>query len=175
MRKSSDGTTHCARMGCKHRNMSNERGCSCVVPRMRGMWIRRAWDLLGEGVNAFIDDEALTRGAAIAFYAATAIAPTLFIAITIASFGFGRDAARSAIASQLSHLMGHESAALLQLAIRNAQGTSTGIISGIIGVLTLILTASGVFGEMEDALNVIWRGRGAGRVPRRACAGRGVR
>ncbi len=141
---------------------------------MRGLWIKQLWGLLGEGLNAFIDDEALTRGAAIAFYAATAIAPTLFIAITIASFGFGRDAARGAIAYQLSHLMGHESAALLQLAIRNARGTSTGIIGGIVGVLTLILTASGVFGEMEDALNIIWRAPRKGSVLRRLLRGRVV-
>ncbi len=145
-----------------------------VVPRMRGTWIRTLWSLLGEGIDAFIADEALTRGAAIAFYAATAIAPTLFIAITVASLGFGRDAARSAIAYQLSHLMGQQSAALLQLAIHNARGTSTGILSGIVGALTLILTASGVFGEMEDALNVIWRAPRKGSVLRRLLRGRAV-
>src|SRR5689334_6829204 len=46
---------------------------------MRGTWFSTLWSLLVEGVNAFIEDEALTRGAAIAFYIVTAIAPTLFI------------------------------------------------------------------------------------------------
>ncbi|HEY4941953.1 MAG TPA: YihY/virulence factor BrkB family protein [Rhizomicrobium sp.] len=141
---------------------------------MRGTWIGRLWDLLGEGIDAFIADEALTRGAAIAFYAATAVAPTLFIAVTVASLGFGQEAARGAIAYQLSHLMGHESAAVLQLAIHNARGTPTGILSGIVGLLTLILTASGVFGEMEDALNVIWRAPRKGSVLRRLLRGRAV-
>ncbi len=141
---------------------------------MRGTWIGKLWDLLGEGIDAFIADEALTRGAAIAFYAATAIAPTLFIAITIASLGFGREAAGGAIAAQLSHLMSRDSAAMLQLAIRHAPGSSTGILSSIVGVVTLILTASGVFGEMEDALNVIWRAPRKGSVLRRLLRGRAV-
>ncbi|HXC57319.1 MAG TPA: YihY/virulence factor BrkB family protein [Rhizomicrobium sp.] len=134
----------------------------------------RLWHLIGEGIDAFIADEALTRGAAIAFYAATAIAPTLFIAITVASLGFGRAAAGGAIAYQLSHLMGRDSAALLQLAIRHAPGTSTGIFNGVVGFLALILTASGVFGEMEDALNVIWRAPRKGSVLRRLLRGRAV-
>jgi membrane protein len=141
---------------------------------MRGTWIARLWDLLGEGIDAFIDDEALTRGAAIAFYGATAIAPTLFIAIAIASLGFGPDAAQGAIAYQLRHLMSRESAEILQLAIRHAPGTSTGIVSSILGIVTLILTASGVFGEMEDALNVIWRAPRKGNVLRRLLRGRAV-
>ena len=141
---------------------------------MRVWWIARLWDLLGEGLEAFVDDEALTRGAAIAFYAATAIAPTLFIAIAIASLGFGPDAARGAIAYQLRHLMSRESAEVLQLAIQHAPNTSAGILSGLIGILTLVLTASGVFSEMEDALNVIWRAPRKGNVLRRLLRGRAV-
>lgn len=139
---------------------------------MRGTFFIEIWHLIRDGFAAFIDDEALTRGAAIAFYAATAIAPTLFIAITVASLVFGRDAARGAIAYQIGHLMGRETAAMLQLAIRGARGTSTGIIGGIVGFLTLILTASGVFGEMEDALNAIWRAPRKGSVLRRLLRGR---
>ena len=58
---------------------------------------RQAWHLVREGFTAFIGDEALTRGAAIAFYAVTAIAPVLYIAATIAGLIFGRAAARDAI------------------------------------------------------------------------------
>jgi membrane protein len=141
---------------------------------MRGTWLGRLWSLLGEGLDAFIEDEALTRGAAIAFYIVTAIAPTLFIALMIASLGFGEDAARSAIAYQLQRLMSRESVELIQFAIRHASGTSTSIISSLIGFLTLIITASGVFGEMEDALNIIWRAPRKGSVLRRLLRGRVV-
>ena len=58
---------------------------------------------------------------------------------------------------QLRHIIGEDGAQLLDLAIRNAHGTSTGLVGSIVGFVTLFLAASGVFGEMEDALNVIWR------------------
>ncbi|MBL7097158.1 MAG: YihY/virulence factor BrkB family protein [Alphaproteobacteria bacterium] len=125
-----------------------------------------------EGLDAFMEDEALTRGAAIAFYIVTAIAPTLFIALMIASFGFGEDAAMNAIRYQLGRFMSHDSVQLLQTAIAHPTGSSTGIISTLIGVVTLILTASGVFGEMEDALNIIWRAPRKGSVLRRLLHGR---
>ena len=113
--------------------------------------------LAREAVEAFISDEALTRGAAIAFYAFTAMAPVMFIVVTIASFGFGPAAAQGAIAVQLRRIMSPESAQIIQLAIRHAPGRSTGVISAAIAMLALIVTASGMFGEVENALNVIWK------------------
>jgi membrane protein len=130
--------------------------------------------LLREGVSAFIEDGLLSRGAAIAFYAATAIAPTLFIAVSVASLGFGRAAARSVIIQHFSHVMSPASLQMLGLAIRNAPGSGNGLLGGIIGVATLILTASGVFGEMEDALNVIWRAPLKGSILIRLLRGRAV-
>jgi membrane protein len=127
-----------------------------------------------EGCNAFIDDGALTRGAAIAFYGVTAIAPTLFIAVSVASLGFGPEAARSTILHYFRHLMSRESLEIFRLAIRNAPGSGNGLIGSLIGVVTLILTASGVFGEMEDALNVIWRAPPKGSVLIRLLRGRAV-
>ena len=56
-----------------------------------------AWKVLKDTVLAFIEDEALTRGAAIAFYTVTSIAPVLLIVIAIAGLAFGQDAARNAI------------------------------------------------------------------------------
>ena len=61
-----------------------------------------AWNLVKESVNAFVDDEALTRGAAIAFYTVTSIGPVLFIVVAIAGLVFGEDAARGAIAVSLA-------------------------------------------------------------------------
>ena len=72
-----------------------------------------AWVLVKESVTSFIEDEALGRGAAIAFYTVISIAPVLFIVVAIAGLAFGQDAARGAIAEQVSGLMGRESADLL--------------------------------------------------------------
>jgi membrane protein len=135
---------------------------------------KQAWQLIREGFTAFIRDEALTRGAAIAFYTVTAVAPVLYIAATVAGLIFGRAAAREAIGSVLGHVMSRDGVALLVLAIRNARGTSTGIFAGIVGVVTLIITASGVFGEMEDALNAIWRAPRKGALLPRLLRGRAM-
>jgi membrane protein len=113
--------------------------------------------LFKDTVLAFIDDEALSRGAAIAFYAVTSIAPVLLIVIAIAGLAFGHDAAENAVKGQLSALMGEQTADVVQKAIANASGKSSGIIATLIGIVTLIATASGVFGEMQSALNAIWK------------------
>src|SRR6478672_746905 len=120
------------------------------------------WTLIKESVNAFIDDEALTRGAAIAFYTVTSIGPVLFIVVAIAGLVFGEDAARGAITDQLGGLMGQQGSDLLQTAIQSASQRSSGIIAAAIGIGTLIITASGVFTEMQQTLNVIWRAEPSG-------------
>jgi uncharacterized BrkB/YihY/UPF0761 family membrane protein len=81
---------------------------------------RRVWHLIRAAIDAFVRDEALTRGAAIAFYIATAIAPILYITVTIAGLLMGQDAARKAVADVLGRIMSHDSVAVLELATRNA-------------------------------------------------------
>ncbi len=115
------------------------------------------WKLLRETVLSFIADEALSRGAAIAFYTVTSIAPVLLIVIAIAGLVFGEDAAENAIVAQLSDLMGPQTAEMLQSAVASAASKSSGTVATIIGVITLIVTASGVFGEMQCTLNAIWK------------------
>jgi membrane protein len=117
---------------------------------------REAWTMLREGFEAFIDDEAFTRGAAIAFYAVTALAPILFITVATAGLVFGEDAARGAVAYQLHRLMSEQSAEILQIAVRHASSFSNNILANLFGVAMLLFTASGVFGEVEAALNHIW-------------------
>jgi membrane protein len=116
-----------------------------------------AWTMLKDTVQAFIEDQALSRGAAIAFFTVTSIAPILLIVIAIAGLVFGREAAQNAILAQLSGLMGQQTADVLQSAIASASDKSSGILATIIGVITLLATASGVFGEMQSALNAIWK------------------
>jgi len=121
-----------------------------------------AWKMLKDTVLAFIDDEALSRGAAIAFYTVTSIAPVLLIVVAIAGLAFGRDAAQNAITEQLSGLMGRQTAEVLQTAVASAASKSSGVVATIIGIITLMVTASGVFGEMQTALNVIWKAKPEG-------------
>jgi membrane protein len=117
------------------------------------------WKMLADTGMSFLDDEALSKGAAIAFYAVTSLAPVLLIVIAIAGLAFGQDAAQNAINEQFSALMGKQTADLLQSVVASASTKSSGIIATVIGIGTLIATASGVFGEMQAALNIIWKTR----------------
>jgi membrane protein len=113
--------------------------------------------LIGQSVSAFLADGALSHGAAIAYYTIFALAPVLLIAIAIAGLAFGHDAAQGAIVAQLSGLMGEQSAEALQTMLKSAAGSSSSTVATVIGVVTLLVTATGVFGEIQTSLNAIWR------------------
>jgi membrane protein len=140
--------------------------------------VQKSWRLLKTTVTAFVNDEALGRGAAIAFYTVTSIAPVLLIVVAIAGMVFGREAAQNGIIAQLSGLIGHQSAEILQTAIASAQSKTSGKIATVVGVVMVIVTASGVSGEMQTALNVIWKADPTGtpisRLIRARAAGLGL-
>jgi membrane protein len=117
----------------------------------------RAWLLVKDCVRAFIDDGALSWGASIAFYASTSLGPMVLVVVAIAGLAFGEAAASGAVSAELSGLMGKASADLVQTAVQSAGDRSGSIIASIVGAVTLLLTVSGVFGEMQAALNAIWK------------------
>ncbi|RVD57590.1 YihY/virulence factor BrkB family protein [Mesorhizobium sp. M2D.F.Ca.ET.185.01.1.1] len=120
------------------------------------------WRMVKASVAGFIADSALSHGAAMAFFAVTSLGPVLLLVVAVAGLVFGHDAARDAIAGQLSGVMGTQSAEVLQTALQSASNQKSGIIATVVGLITLLLTASGVFGEMQSALNTIWRAKPEG-------------
>jgi membrane protein len=113
--------------------------------------------LIKDSVAAFIEDDALSRGASIAFYAVTSMAPVLVIIVAIGGIAFGEDAARGELASQLGGVMGSDSAKFVQDVVAHTATHGSGTLAGIFGVVALVVTASGVFGEIQSALNAIWK------------------
>ena len=126
------------------------------------MRLSAAYDLAKQAVLSFIEDEALSRGAAIAFYTVTSIAPLLLIVIAIAGLFSGEEAAQAAITAQLSGLMGPQTAQFLETAVTNASAQSSSGWAMLAGIAALIATASGAFGEIQSALNVIWKAEAKG-------------
>ena len=120
-------------------------------------FFKRIYNAISEVVLKYLDDDGLTRGAAISFYTVTSIIPLLVIVVSIVGLVYGRDAAWLAISGQIAGLMGPETASLLGAALEKASSPGTGILAGILGAVTLFVTASGAFGEMQSALNRIWR------------------
>jgi membrane protein len=137
-----------------------------------------AWALTKASVTGFIEDNALSHGAAMAFYAATSLAPILLIVVAVAGLAVGHDAAEVALSAEISGLMGTQTANLLRAAVESASNQSTGTLAAIVGTITLLVTASGVFGEMQAALNAIWkikpRGSSLARIVRARAASLGL-
>ena len=121
--------------------------------------LTKTWGLTKDTVAGFIADEALSRAAAIAYFTIFSIAPLLLVVIAIAGLLFGREAAQAAIMGQFSGLMGQGSGQALQSMLQSAgsQSQKSGTIATIIGLVTLLVTASGAFGEIQSALNKIWK------------------
>ncbi len=101
-------------------------------------------------------DNAPMLGAALAFYSVLSIGPLLLIVIAIAGLMFGREAASGELVSQMRGLMGEQGAEAIQAAIANAHKPEEGFWAMLAGVATLLFGASGVFGQLQDALNIIW-------------------
>ena len=124
---------------------------------MVGPYLRLYWRVLKHAVVAFGNDRAGTMGAAIAFYTLFSLAPLLVLIIAVAGFVYGDDAARGAVDDQLVGIVGQESAQAVQAMVENAGNLGTGIIATALGLLTMMVAATTVFGQIQDALNVIWK------------------
>ena len=115
------------------------------------------WPLARQAVASWIDDYASSMGAALAYYTLFSIAPLLLIVISIAGLAFGEDAARGQIFAELRGLMGEQGAAAVQSLLQNVNKPQQGIVGTLVGVVVLLIGATGVFGELQNALDRIWR------------------
>jgi membrane protein len=117
------------------------------------MWL---WKVLRRAIQGYIDHGALSRGAAIAFYTVTSLAPPLLLVIAIAGMAIGRDVARAGVIDELSGLLGPEGAELIKSIVAKSSDPASGATATVIGTVMVLVTASGIFGEMQAALNATW-------------------
>jgi YihY family inner membrane protein len=96
-------------------------------------------------------------GAAIAYYTMFSIAPMLVIAIAVAGFIFGQEAAQGEIVAQLRGLIGTEGAIAIQGLLKSASEPAEGIFATTISIVTLVIGSTAVFAELQSALDRIWR------------------
>jgi membrane protein len=116
----------------------------------------QAWQLTKEVVNKSLDDKVLRLSAALSYYSIFSLAPLVLIAISIAGAVFGEDAASGLLADTLRSSIGADAADAVQDMVLRTRNPSDNIIASITGVLLLILGATGVFGQLQDALNTVW-------------------
>lgn len=118
---------------------------------------RQGWALFKRAAAAWSDDYAPSMGAALSYYTVFALAPLLLIVISIAGLVFGADAARGELFGQLSELMGADAAKAVEGVLASVSRPASGVLGTTIGVVVLIVGATSVFAELQDALDRIWQ------------------
>lgn len=109
--------------------------------------------------KGWMEDKGPRLGAALSYYTIFSLAPLLLIAIGVAGLIFGEKAAQGAIVQQIQGVVGQQAGSAIQTMIEAGRKPSAGIIASILGAIGLLLGASGMFGEIQDALNGIWRAK----------------
>mgnify|MGYP000052913425 CR=1 FL=1 len=112
--------------------------------------------LFAETFRRFGEDKVTRHAAALAYYTVFSIAPLVIIVIAITGAVFGREAASGQLVAQLRGLVGTDGAQVIEDMIANAGQQETGTVATVVSIVTLVLGASGVFGQLQDSLNTIW-------------------
>jgi len=120
------------------------------------MKLADVWHLVKETGTQFWKDRGPRLGAALAFYTALSLSPLLLVVVAIAGAAFGEQAARGEIAAQIRDMVGDEGAQAIQAMLAHHQSQSRGILMTVVGIATLVVGASGVFAELQGALDTIW-------------------
>src|SRR5436305_10555070 len=114
------------------------------------------WQVVKETANDWLDDKVPRMGAALAYYSAFSVAPLLLIAVSIAGmlwFGGGREAAQAEVERQMTQTLGNADTAHYIVQIMNkAQDSGGSVLGTVLGLVVLLVGASGVFVELQDSL-----------------------
>jgi membrane protein len=120
------------------------------------MRLAELWAIIKDTATDWGKHDTARLAAALAYYSLLSLAPLLVITIAVVGFFFGADAARGRIAGELAAIVGVQAASSIQSITANARSPSAGVLSTIVGVVTLFFGASGVFGELQTSLNKVW-------------------
>ena len=119
--------------------------------------IKMIWQVLKQSGSEFIDDKVMKLSAALAYYTIFSVAPMLIIIIFLCDLFLGKDAIEGNIYGQIQGLVGGAAATQIQAMIKNASLSGDMSWATIVGFVTLIIGATGVFAEIQDSINYIWR------------------
>ncbi len=130
------------------------------------MNIKGIWTIIRETFQDWSEDKAPRLAAALSYYTVFSLAPLLVLVIAIAGFVIGSDTTiRNSLIQEIQGMIGAQGAKAVEELIVNTSQPRNGIVATVIGVVTLLFGATGVFGQLQDALNTIWevepkKGRG---------------
>jgi len=125
--------------------------------RVKLLGPRALLGVLKRSVSAFVDDNAMSMGAALAFYSLLSMAPLLILVITLVGWVIGRDEAQQLLLIQLSGLLGDTGAEGVKTVLGATDTVREGLFATITSGVVLLVGATTVFGELQDDLNRIWK------------------
>ena len=129
---------------------------AAAAPRPRHS-LRQWWSLVRKAAAAWVADYAPSLGAALSYYSVFSLAPLLLIVISIAGLVFGEEAVRGEVFGQLQGLLGSDASRAVETMLASVDKPAAGAVSTVVGVVVLLIGATTVFGELQDALDRIWR------------------
>jgi membrane protein len=113
-------------------------------------------EILKKAAGLFSKSNALKLSASLSFYTVFSLCPFLIVVISIAGLIYGREAVQGKVYAQISGLVGSDAASQIQQIILSLQKTHHTVMGGIIGLIVLIIGASGVFSEIQGSINFVW-------------------
>jgi len=117
---------------------------------------RQVMGFLREIYDQWQKDNALSHGAALAYYTLFSMAPLLMLIIAIAGFVLGHAAAQGQLFGQIEGVIGPDGARTVEGMIASVSAPKSGLIASAVSLLTMLFGASGVFGQLRTSLNHIW-------------------
>ena len=119
-------------------------------------FLRKAWEILKQTVVNFFEDDSFSYASSIAFYTIFSLPAILIISLSVGATVYERDVVQEELINQISRLIGPASAAEMEKILMNAALDSTGTFARIVGIATLIFSATTVFVSLQTSLNKIW-------------------
>lgn len=114
------------------------------------------WEVLKKSFAGFSNDKVMKLSASLAYYTVFSIGPMIIVIIYVAGLMYGREAVEGTIFGQIKGLVGASAATQIQEMIKNAALSTEGNFAFIVGIVTLVIGATGVFAEIQDSINQIW-------------------
>lgn len=121
------------------------------------MAIKTLWNTIKSAFVAFFEHNVLKLSAALAYYTIFSLPGLIIIVVWVSDIFYGHEAVEGKVYGQIANLVGSDAAIQIQETIRNATLSSEGSFATVVGLTTLIIGATSVFGEIQDSINLIWR------------------
>ncbi len=136
-----------------------------ALPVLARTALKQIYSLLWRAVNQWVDADGLRMSAAMSFYGILSLAPLLVLMVAVLGWWLDRSYIETSLVDQIRSVIGAQGARVVQQALSSAQQPSQGITASLFAFGLLLFGATGVFAELQDAFERLWR-QGSGQAPR---------